>query len=57
MNKSIRQKGENGMKPTDNCPFCQWLKQIDDEHICGKTTYQFDELNFCPVCGKNLKEA
>ena len=34
-----------------------YYKQIDDEHICGKTTYQFDELNFCPVCGKNLKEA
>ena len=31
-----------------------YYKQIDDEHCCGQTTYLFDELNFCPVCGKKL---
>jgi hypothetical protein len=34
----------------------RYYEQIDDEHCCGQTTYSFDELNFCPVCGKKIPE-
>ena len=46
----------------DLCVYASALKliryyeQIDNEHCCRQTTYSFDELNFCPVCGKKIPE-
>lgn len=34
----------------------RYYEQIDDEHCCGQSIYPFDELNFCPVCGKKIPE-
>lgn len=33
-----------------------YYDKIDDEHCCGTATYHFNELNFCPVCGKQLND-
>ena len=41
---------------TSALKLVRYYEQIDDAHSCGQSTYSFDELNFCPVCGKKIPE-